>query len=73
MAPSPWMPVTAALCASDLNNMRKVEEADHSITREDIERWLALNARHFLIVDFHASIEDREFPWGSQTLREVED
>jgi hypothetical protein len=61
-----WMPMVPAsqvieLRDYDIGNMR---DDDGKITRESVDRWLAMNAGDFSsITDFRASIED-----GDQTI-----
>ena len=63
-----WMPSTTAatqynLSSYDLRNISETEE----YTRENVERWLAMNSGDFQSVDdFSASIGDVEIPWQDE-------
>ena len=59
------------LSGYDLGNIIGYAEhlsgGDPTITRDAIEHWLSLNSGDFSgLDDFHASIDDDEFPWADE-------
>ncbi len=66
-----WMPVKTCAMVYNLLTANDIENIGE-LTRENVSNWLDTNSGDFqYIIDFHASIDDFDFPWEKEESESI--